>query len=517
MPKITGRSIVSESTNLSYMYLDTTSTRGGIDSDDWRFRNSGTARISSDIPSLTQDKHFAVSTYLYQSNPFAHRFVELLNAFTLGEGPVPVAADSAVQDLIDEFWYNDWNDWPNRAMSFGRDLAVYGEQAYMWGELETLNGIPLLGVQYINPRDIARVVPSRLDRSIPELILLKRGTLPDTNDTTDNPKLKLSVVKGQRDKTGKRRLVGDAFLYRINNVADSTRGLSDLFPLADWLQIYNEYQFNMAERLSHMTMYFFDVLYKDASEEEILKFRERLIRQPPRPGTYVVHNDRATIEPKVVDLAGGDLVDVSNSFFSTVITGLGWPTHWTGLPSSGRGVAEAASDPVLRHFSTRQAFLRSSLSKMVKLQIDIAVASGAFTVANEDFKLLFPKLGLRDFQRAGGTAARISQALRDAVETGLLDQATASRLLLLAFEQAGLMREDFDRIDMRVKKAEDDDSGDTVTVPPVKESSRHVGSLVTAIESVIDESLALKSLPAPGDKERIKADFLHLLTYHMTD
>jgi hypothetical protein len=280
-----------------------------------------------------------------------------------------------------------------------------------------------------------------------------------------------------------------------------TRGLSDLFPLADWIKLYDDYQFNLAERLGHLTMYFFDVVLRDASPDEMRKFREDLLRRPPKPGSIIVHNDRAEMTPKTVELGGSELVQAGQNFFSVIATGAGWPAHWTGLPQSGtRSQAESANDPVLRHFVQRQGYLKRSLGKILNFQILQAKRLGELDDGIDSrFKLVFPKLGLRDFQRSGGAAARLAQAIRDMVEVGLLDQETAKRLILLAFEKAGVMEDELAMFN--------GNNGEP------KEARTLLGNL----EEAVDTMLASGNLPKDKTRSQVTADLYRLISYYFVD
>tara|TARA_R110000824_G_scaffold30868_5_gene101019 strand:- start:1101 stop:2639 length:1539 start_codon:yes stop_codon:yes gene_type:complete len=503
---------VEEATSLDYMYLDSGSTKGGTDSDDFKFMPM--TQSQSDIPQVMQDRAFTVCFYLYQTNPLAHKFVHLLEAFTMGDGPVPIAADPAVQELLDEFWNNEHNDMVDRSMEFSRELSIYGEQTYLYGKLYDDESDPIIGLQMVNPRSVMGVAPSPFDRRTMSTLQLNKSVIPGVTEDDDPQLIKQILTETKID--GVRRLTGDALFYRINNAADSTRGLSDLYPLADWLQLYSEYQFNMAERLNHMSMYFFDVVLEDADEAAIAKFRQELQRRPPKPGGIIVHSQTAQMNLKNVDMKGGsELVDVSKSFFGTVATGLGWPAHWTSLGSDGRAAAEAANDPIYKLFASRQSMIKRSLSKFARLQIDKAVQEGHLQgIKSEQFKLLFPRLGMRDFQRAGGTAARIAQALRDSVQAGLLPADVANKFLLSTLEQIGIVKQDFDTQGLLSPKES------VIPVLPtdaIASNDHKYIDRLSAIENTIDEVLESKTLASNETKESVTSEWLRIFTYCLED
>ena len=505
---------------LNPLYLGVDITKGAVDADDWKFNSY--MRGNTDLPKITHDKQLKVSAYLSQNNPFAHKFIDLMNAFVIGEGPVPIAANERTQDLIDKFWHCDDNNWPEQSIMFARDLSIYGEQAYFFGQLSPRS--PVLGIQYLNPMNIDSVIPRSSNPALMDKLIIKKDVLAGLGDNEEKRTFQLLRafdIEPFKDP----RLAGDAAFFRINHMSDSTRGLSDLFPLADWLQLYGEYQLNIIEKLNHLAMYFFDVEIQDASDDDILKFREKMAINPVSPGAFVVHNDKAKLTPHTVTAGGaGDFLEIAQGLFGIVATGMGWPPHWTGMPDSGgnRSSAEAANDPILRHFLTRQAQLRRYFSRIIQFQIDFAVTHDFLDESvDTKFRFLFPKLGLRDFQRAGSTAARISQALKDTVDAGLLDSKTAQTLMLTAFEHAGIVSDTFRAVPPPTTRkapiagnsSEDDDKDEDDKKSD--ESQRIVLKLLEGVEHAIDESNESRTSLGASTKEKVRSDLYRLITYYL--
>lgn len=499
----TSQQNAQEARTVSSFYNDLDISSGGIDPDDWKFVDYRD-RTGNDLPADLQAKHTATVAYLYQSNPIAHRYIEVLKAFTMGDGPVPIASNTGLQELLDEYWYNPHNRWQVRSIDYAADLAIYGEQAYMFGNLYERDANPkILGVQYIDPADIRAVIPSSLDKYTPNEMWLNKRVFPGIT-RQDDARLKKKIVQLSRET--RNLLEGDVFYAKINNVGGAARGLSDLFPLADWMQLYNNYQFSMGERLTHLSTYFFDVVMEGVDEGELLKLREQLLLQPMKPGTFIVHNDRAQLKPVTIDLQGNQLTEVGNGFFNVITTGLGVPAHWTGQGGDGgRSIAEAAADPVFRFFSSRQTYMKEFLSDMIRMQVQIE-SDGPKISPKDEFKLVFPRLGMRDLQRSGGAAARIVQALRDSVEFGILDRSIASTLLLSLFEEIGLKKPD---TDMSPKEAL------PLADPNVMADSKESMQLLESIEGAVDEHIEGRTLGTDEEKALATRDWYQLLAFSL--
>ena len=505
---------------------------GLVDSDDRLYTSLG--RSYTDLDKFTQDRHHGVCLFLATTNPFASRFVSLMESFVAGEGPVPMAADPNVKTLIDDFWFNEWNKMQDRSISLTRELAIFGEQLMRltsFGEADTTSEdgakmaaeVPdifvdgLLGIQTIDPIRIYDVVPSKFDNQNVVAVRLKRKSLDGGKSDTD-PALRIPIAKEKLDSEGKRRLVdGNGLWLKINSAVTSTRGLSDLYPLADYLGLYSQIQFNMAEQANQRSFWFYDVMLEGATDQAIRDFRIQLLKHPPQPGSVQVHNEKATLEPKNVQLSGGsEIGDINNAMFSTIITGLGWPSHWTGLTSSGRSVAEAAHDPALKLFTTRQAKIRNILMKVLRIQVDYAAMKGRFggvSNLNEQYKLIFPKLAMRDFQRSGGVVARLAQALRDSVDQDLIDPKVARMILAKGFELAGVLDGDVSTMD--IVNAEPNNA-DRAPEPTTTESIR-MSRMLAPIEEAIDDVLGSRNYPDEAVQEQIRRQWHDLMVYHLID
>ena len=480
---------------------------------------------------------------LFRENPIARRYIEILKAFTMGStGPVPVSNDNSIQETLDEFWYCPHNNWPRRSLDFAKDLAVYGEQAFSWGELYTDGGKPIIGVQYIYPSRISRIEPYKFDRWTPgRMEIYKDMFVPGSAGTVWR-----DIVKASRDQRG--HIDGDIFFMRINNIDFGTdnigsdlamRGSSDLYPLADWLVLYDQFHFTMGERLTHISSYFFDVLMEGAGPAEVAAMREELLIHPIRPGSFFVHNDKAELNPVTIDLQGNQLQEVGNSIYGVIATGGGIPPHWTGIgQQGGRNIAEAAVDPVFRFFSSRQATMREFLAEIARMQVQ--VVNPGRTPQKDDFRIVFPRLGIRDIQRSSGAAHQLVQAVDDALNLGLISKEFANKTVVDVLMESGLLQGDpsaFEDTD----PPPDAEIPDHIKNPPMAtgglgatpaggkpktpgqsrssstrkpRNAREAMSILAGLEHQVDDFLESQRLPTEEEKDQATDDILRLLRFY---
>ena len=97
---------------------------------------------------------FEICFYLYDSNPFAHRILEMTKDFVVGEGITYKAVDDEVQAVLDKFWNDPINGWDLKQGQKVLELGLYGEQYYPTAVNE-VDGFVRLG--YLDPQGVFEV------------------------------------------------------------------------------------------------------------------------------------------------------------------------------------------------------------------------------------------------------------------------------------------------------------------------------------------------------------------------
>ena len=64
-----------------------------------------------DLDPLTQDRMQDIAFYLYDSNPLAHRIIEMTKDFVIGDGFTVKADDPEVQKVLEKHWNDPVNNW----------------------------------------------------------------------------------------------------------------------------------------------------------------------------------------------------------------------------------------------------------------------------------------------------------------------------------------------------------------------------------------------------------------------
>jgi len=262
-------------------------TSAGIDSDDHLYRRITDEK--SDLNPILLDKQREVSAYLYDVNPTAKRIINMVRDFVVGDGWSLKAKNKNVQDVLDKFWNDPRNRWDVKLADRIRDLGIFGEWCFSVTKQE--NGNILLG--WIDPSSIDHVKQYRNtetgvenDEIYTEVVLRQR--------LTDQTQKRLKIIRYD-ESFGKLvgitpddgdKYVGECFFFAINKMTRATRGRSDLFCVADWLDQHDKFLFNRAERSALANAWFIDVKLDGFTDQQVREFA-RANGRPPKRGVCV--------------------------------------------------------------------------------------------------------------------------------------------------------------------------------------------------------------------------------------
>ena len=182
-----------------------------------------TKTIERDLSSTTQERMQQIAFYLYDSNPMAHRILELTKDFVIGDGYRFRAEAEEVQEVLDDFWNDYDNNWSMKQDTKVLELGLWGEQCYPV-QINKHTGHVKLG--YLDPGLILKVKQARGNPEKLTDVIYRSGKYA-------RKERGLSIIASDNDPKSKsfKRLIGDCFFFGNNKVAWSTRGRSDLLCL----------------------------------------------------------------------------------------------------------------------------------------------------------------------------------------------------------------------------------------------------------------------------------------------
>ena len=240
--------------------------------------------------------------------------------------------------------------------SFYNSLSVNGELALPVAP-NPISGISRLG--FIDPSRIKDIVPLPDNILVPDFMVLKAA--PGQTEQ------RLKIVR-EDPMTGK--LQGEVFFFEINALPNGLRGRSDLGPVADWLDLYDQFMFGELERVNLLSNFVWDWKIEGADDNKV---REKLKTFPkPRPGQVFAHNEKETLEAVTPDLKAGDRSEVARMLRVHIAGSMGYPLSYLGETDSNRATIEGQNDVLLKTPAARQREFAAMVDQIVRWGIENA-------------------------------------------------------------------------------------------------------------------------------------------------
>jgi hypothetical protein len=373
-----------------------------MDPDDHQYRRltgRGNQALRRDLTPVQQDRMLEIAWFLWEQNPFAKRLITFMTDLILGEGWAVEAADPRIQQVIDDTWNHRVNQLKTRTRELHNALALNGE-LILPVEVNPITGRPILG--FLDPIQVKDVVPNPQNILQQEFVQLRsdRGSLVEGD--------RLAIVR-EDPATGK--LAGQAFYFAINRLPNSMRGRSDLLPLADWLDLYDQYLFAEVERLHLLSSFVWDYKIEDADDKLI---QEKLKKLPnPKPGAVFGHNQKETLDARTPDLKSSDRSEAGRMLRIHIAGSYGMPLSWLGETDSNRATIEGQADVMMKTPAARQKEFGGFLDLIVRFSIEQALAKNPalFRDADLSYRIRMPEVQTKDVARVGQILAQVVGAM----------------------------------------------------------------------------------------------------------
>lgn len=416
----------------------------GIDADDYQYRRltSGAKFQTRDLTPLSQDRQLEVAWYLFESNPFAHRLITLMTDLIIGEGvQVEVLADDQrIQAAVDSFVSR--NQLGQRMREFYMANSLNGELIFPV-VTNPVTGTPVLG--YLDSCQVKRVQPTPDNILVLDTLVLKGiGGGPEQN---------LKIVR-ENPATG--RLEGDVFFHRINALPNSLRGRSDLMPLADWLDLYDQFMFAEVERLNLISAFAWDYTIEGATSDADIQ--AKVAKLPKlKPGAVFGHNEKEKLEARTPDLKAQDRSEVARMLRVHIAGSMGFPVSYLGEVDSNRATIEGQNDILLKTPAARQKEFAGFLDQLVRFTVESATRTNPFMFrgAVPTYRITMPEIAAKDIARVGTVLASVASALDTGIANETVSKKLAIRVIAALIKQLGIDADPADIADEIAEEAEE--------------------------------------------------------------
>lgn len=406
-------------------------------------------QTEKDLSPPAHDKHLRIAYYLYVTNPMAHRIIDMTRDFVIGDGVQYRAKDDRVKEVLDKHWNDPVNHWDIKQFNKVKELFLYGEQVYPVFVNE-FTGHVRLG--YIDPLNVEQVVPDPGNPEVIQSVVLKTGKEivvrernPETRRLNAVTKKELKVINVDNNPRSPTfgKLVGECFYFSMNKVSNATRGFSEIMHLSDWIDVYDQLLFTHMDRLMFLRTFVWDILLEGADEAAIKLKRKDLSMNPPKPGSWIVHNEKEKWTAVTPDLKATEHTEEEKKVRALILGGAGIPPHWFGEGDDvNRATALAMDTPVFRMLRSRQRYIRFMFEHIFRFCVDQAMIKRTIPSEDEDLStditVTLPEFSAEDESQIATTLTEVVNALTVARSQNWISDETAARLISMIAGKFGL-------------------------------------------------------------------------------
>jgi hypothetical protein len=324
------------------------------------------------LPAWDHDRMLELASYMYFRNSFAHRTIELLNDFIVGEGYSYKTGHPAVQEALDVFWRDPENNWDLSQVQLFKDLSIFGELC-LTVHVDN-DGYVRYGV--IDPAQINSIERDKYNARKRLKVHFK------LNDGVQPPPLDIVHTDLRPNSPTAGLLIGSennnpaCFFFTINGLSISARGYSDLTTLIDPLDLLDQFLHKQAERAVLHSGHIWDVTLTGLDEDQQREwFRKNAAGFVT--GKVRCHNENVQINTLSPAYQGPDIETFTRVLQLPALAGHGIPQSWfvTGMDAN-LATAQAQQLPILKYLSKRQKEFKGILKHILCYVRDQAIIAG---------------------------------------------------------------------------------------------------------------------------------------------
>lgn len=402
----------------------------------WRLLTSNDAR---QLPMMNQERQNQVAYWLYKTNPMAEWLINCLTAFVTADGmPITCEVDE-VKELLQNFW--DRNRLALRWENYVAEQGVFGNLCLSAHVAEHTGRVKL---GYIDPGLISTTITD------PEDVQTKIGVVIAATATMPQRTLAIILDRDtEEDLSPTAKLMreemtdGRCFFFPVNCMSSELLGMSDLFTIADHLEVYEQFIFDSGEKWAQFNSFWTDVTVDGADNKKLEE--ERKLYTPPRSGGAFIHNEKVKMEAVSPDLKAADADQAARLHRNHVLGSKSFPEHWFGGGGDvNRATAAEMDRPTLKMLEKRQKLVKDMLKTIFDFVIQCALGARYLNVPEEDawkYEISTPPLSDKDVAKLSTMLRDVSTSLIAAQTQGWIDQRQAAKMFAFC---CGMLGFDYD-------------------------------------------------------------------------
>lgn len=405
------------------------------------------AKYRRDLDSMSQLQMLQIAHFLYTSNGLAQWIIDVRVDIVVGAelsytleydakklGIEPEKAKELAQDarvFLDQWWKHPAHSFETKAAEYASTYLLTGELLLNVPEASRNPTTGAFVLDYIDSEAISNVLPLSDLATTPGFVVVGR---------TGQEAARLKVIMPKPDGSG---WEGDCFFFRHARRLNALRGLSDLLPLADWLDMRDQFLFsgNDAALLRNNLVHDLKIEGSQTDNQllaEAKKFREATAK----PGGVYVHNEKITYEQVAPELEASDQSVLARMLLLNILGARGIPEHWYSEGSqANKATAGEQTDVTTRALQALQTELRRIYELPLQVAYDaLAMRQGMFPQRSDGavtLRVNLPLLSSRDTSRLAVSMVQLESALSSAVDAGRVSTETARGVLVMMLDALG--------------------------------------------------------------------------------
>ena len=413
------------------------------DGEDPGFRRITSRATLRDLNPLMHDRMLQVCYFLAVTTPFGKRIVEILTDYTLGKGVRVTAKDPRVQQVIDDFWNDEVNDMDANVESWCDEQTIFGELCVPVAVNQTSGKVR---VGYIDPMNIDTIQFAEMATAdgtasvnVPLAVRLRR----EVGEVLQKPMMLVRRVEDPNDENYG-RLNGECFYFALNKAKSASRGFSELFALADWVDLFDQMIFDFGDKVRFLNSFVWHYTLTGADKKKVDEYKNQLTKDPPRQGGVMVTNEQVKIEAQTPDFKGQDMAEGAGMVKKYGLGGAGIPPVLMGDgDDANRASALEMNAPFTKKIQKRQNLMSRCIKAVLNFVLDCALRAGVLPQGIDlSFTIEFPEIAVKDLEKGAQTLAGASQALQVGQQEGWVTGVTAARAFHTLLGEIGVDIED---------------------------------------------------------------------------
>jgi hypothetical protein len=240
------------------------------------------------------------------------------------------------------------------------------------------------------------------------------------------------------------RLDGECFYWTLNKVKSASRGFSELFSLADWIDLFDQMIFDYGDKVRFLNSFVWHYIIEGADAKTVAEFKDKITKDPPKQGGVQVTNERVKIQAQTPDFKGQDMAEGASMVKKYGLGGAGMsPFLFGDGDDANRASALEMNAPFTKKIQKRQNLLSRCITAVLNFVLDKAQQAGVLPPGVDlSYTIEFPEIAVKDLQKGAQTLTGVATAMQVSTAEGWITGATAARAIHTILAEIGVDIED---------------------------------------------------------------------------